>query len=49
MGKIIDIEIHSLQQTPFIITDDNGNIIMHMITEQLKKKEKEKNNASNDT
>jgi hypothetical protein len=51
MGKIIDIEIHSIKQTPVISLDNNGNMIMKMISEQLKKKEKEKerNNAINDT
>lgn len=49
MGRIIDIEIHSIEQTPFVSVDDKGNVVMKMITEQLKKKEKEKNNASNDS
>jgi hypothetical protein len=49
MGKIIDIEIHSIRQTPLVIADSKGNIVMKMITEQLKKKEKEKNDASNDS
>ena len=47
MGRIIDIEIHSLRQTPVIVADREGNIVMKMVTELLKKKEKEKSNASN--
>ena len=48
MGRIIDIKIHSLRQTPIITADSEGNIVMKMVTELLKKKEKEKDNASND-
>jgi hypothetical protein len=50
MGRVIDIEIHSLEQIPFVSVDSQGNIVMKMITEQSKKKkEKEKTNASDDT